>query len=148
MKRISSTHKVWFYTQSVIFTLTSVILTRMRVNMTLISVTTIRASVIYAHRVRFHTQSVIYTRNFISTGTNVVTISSSVILTSNDFTRRVWFYKHETLTSVITTRLSVINTHRVRYHIIHDLKQYYAVTSRNIQYRFPLVYCYIPLSYG
>jgi hypothetical protein len=63
------TCRVLFYTQSVIFTQTNVILTFMRVNITLTSVITIRSSLIYARRVwfphtvrDFHMQSVISTR--------------------------------------------------------------------------------------
>jgi hypothetical protein len=48
-----STRRVWFHTQSVVSIHTRVILKRMRVNMTLTSVITIRSSVISTRRVYF-----------------------------------------------------------------------------------------------
>jgi hypothetical protein len=57
-----STRRVWFYIQSVVSIHTRLILTRMRVIMTLTCVKTTCSSVIYARKVQFHPQRVIFTR--------------------------------------------------------------------------------------
>jgi hypothetical protein len=84
---------VWFYTQNVISTYTSVILTRVRVNMTLTTVIYIRKSAIshaecdfYMHKSDFYTQSAISIRRVWFPHT------------------WVWFYTQ----SVMSTHMSVI----------------------------------------
>jgi hypothetical protein len=71
--------KCTFYPQSVIFTYSSVVLTRVCVNMIL-------STVIYTLRVRFYTQSVI------STSTIVISTRKMQFSSADcDFTRKVWF---------------------------------------------------------
>jgi hypothetical protein len=98
------TCKVWFYTQSLISTHVSVILTSVRVHMILMRVITTRSSVIYACRVRWpheecdlNTHSLISTCSVISTGTNVITTHTSANSTRIRliFTRREWFLHAE-----------------------------------------------------
>jgi hypothetical protein len=109
-----STCRVWFYTLSMISTHTSVILTRISVNMTLTWMITTRSSVIYTRRVGFphaecdfYTHNVTYTRNMISTG-DYNRHENDFYLHSTIFTRKVWFYTQ-----------SVVSTHtRVIWHVL------------------------------
>jgi hypothetical protein len=76
----------WFYTQSVVSTHTRIILTRMRVNMTLASVITVRSSVVCTRRAQFpyaacdfFPQGVFATRSETLRHTNVFSTLTTVI---------------------------------------------------------------------
>jgi hypothetical protein len=117
-------HRVWFPTH------TSVILTRVRLNMTL-------TSVIDTRRVRFHTQSVISTRSLVSTRANV---TRKVRLS-----RREWFYTQ----SVVSTHTRVILTRmRVNVTLTSVIKTCTGVSFLHAEYNFHTQSVILHVEYG
>jgi hypothetical protein len=143
---VISTRRVWFYTQSGIYTHTSVILTRKSVIMKLTSVIHARSNVIYTRRMSFAHAVLFWPHKC-----DYDTYECAINIQKSDFytqsvisTRRVWFIVAErefymqcyfytytnviaTRTIVISTRKRVISTRRVWFQ--HGRKKFLCIIS-------------------